>query len=299
MNVSTIEYSPNLARFGSAAFYDGLSKSSRSTSNDFAGSFATASRFPAFTEATGGVDLPSARSADAAGLASPGMNAALADPKAAYRMMSLINRLDVAYKAQYSELSEMKSFLVDLEASGEDLARVASSSSDESIETRLQAFVEQYNRWIDRFDADLQNGGLLAGTQAARVSHYELEQSIENRFNGARDGLHGLSDLGVDIDPDTGRATFDAGKLRSTLAENRTGALHALQEFGANFAKSADLLTSDGNLVPNRLGNLDRVIHFISENKTSLQREFGTGEAARPSGAEARALLAYRRMSGS
>jgi flagellar capping protein FliD len=212
--------------------------------------------------------------------------------------MSVINSKDVSHKAQFSELSEMKSYLAQMQDAGQSLGGIEMSASNEEITSRLQNFVGQYNGWVERFSPDMENGGLLADTQAAQVSRYELKQSIENIFNGARDGVHGLADLGVSIDPNSKLASLDTARLGSLLAGNRQGGIDALQEFSANFAKSASLLNSDGNFIPNQLNNLSRVIDYFAENKTSLQSEFGTGDPAKPSGQVARALAAYNQRFG-
>lgn len=292
MNIPMIAGVANTARFGLAAQLPDLFAPLQSSTGDAFGLLLAAkdNLLPA-----GGA---SARAAHTALPSAAGRNELLADPDSAYRMMSLINRMDVSWKGEFAELSDMRSFLMRLEDSGGHLGSVDASTSDAEIKSRLQGFVDQYNQWDTRFDADMENGGLLAGTQAAQVSRYELRQSVENRFNGACDGLQGLNDLGVSIDPATGQASFDAGKLDAVLASHRSGVLHTLQEFGANFARSADLLNADGNLVPNRLNNLNRVIDYISDNQAALQQEFGTGDAAKPSGLVAQALAAYERMSG-
>ena len=75
--------------------------------------------------------------------------------------------------------------------------------------------------------------------------------------------------------------------------------IDTVQQFSANFAKSAELLNSSNNFIPNRLDNLDRVIDYIAENKTSLQAEFGLGDTARPSATVSKALAAYNRIYGS
>ena len=85
-------------------------------------------------------------------------------------------------------------------------------------------------------------------------------------------------------------------KDKPALAGNRAGAVGTIDQFAANFARSAELLNSANNFIPNRLANLDRVIDYIDANKPSLQREFGSGEAAKASGEFARALEAYQRM---
>jgi hypothetical protein len=232
------------------------------------------------------------------GLSATGRNAALFDPESAYKMMSVINKEDVAYKAQFSELSEMKSYAAEMQQEAQSLGGIGTSTDNDSIKSQLQNFASQYNDWVRRFDADMQNGGVLAGTRAAEVSRYELDQSIENVFNGAGSGVRGLGDLGFNIDPRTKLATLDTTRLDSVLTSNRQGAIDTLKEFGANFAKSAELLDSAGNFIPRQLDNLSRAIHYIDDNKSSLQAEFGLGDAAKPSWQVAQALAAYERNYG-
>lgn len=222
-----------------------------------------------------------------------GRNLSLADPESAYRMMSLINGKDVVYKAEFSELSEMAAGLAEMRQAG---LALGGSEAGADVRTRLEEFVTRYNAWIDRFDAALGAGGLLGETRAAQVARYELEQSIGSRFHGVGGGIHGLADLGLRIDPASGQATLDARRLDAALAGNEAGVVGAVREFGAHFARSAELLNADGNFIPNRLDNLDRAIDYIADNLSSLQAEFGLGDPARPAGEVARALAAYRRM---
>ena len=140
---------------------------------------------------------------------------------------------------------------------------------------------------------------MLDGTQAAEISLYDLEQSVENIFNGAASGFRGMTALGFSIDPSSNLLSIDAAELDAALATNRRGVIDTVQQFSANFAKSAELLNSSNNFIPNRLDNLDRVIDYIAENKTSLQAEFGLGDAARPSAEVSKALAAYNRIYGS
>lgn len=228
--------------------------------------------------------------AGAKGLAATGRNASLFDPESAYNMMSLINNRDVLYKAQFSELSHMSAGVAQEQAAAHQLGSIA---SPDEIQARLAQFAEQYNQWRKDFGGDVQKGGLLAGTQAAEVSLYELDQSIKNRFFGAADGVRGLADLGFSIDPTSHLATLDTQKLQATLSANPQGAVNALHEFAQNFAKSAELLNSANNFIPNQLDNLNRAIHYISDNKVALTQEFGTGDPAKPTGQVARALAAY------
>ncbi|MBL8415683.1 MAG: flagellar filament capping protein FliD [Propionivibrio sp.] len=235
-------------------------------------------------------------STSARGLSPGGRNLSLFNPESAYRMMSVINNKDVTYKAQFSELSEMKTNVNIMQQAGQALGKVSESMDNEAIKSELQAFAGQYNEWIKRFDGTVKNDGLLAGTQAAEISLYELEQSVENIFNGAKNGFHGLRDLGLSIDQTTNLATLDTSKLDTALASNKDGAVSTIHEFSANFAKSAGLLTSANNFIPNRLANLDRAIDYITDNKPALQAEFGLGDPARPSTPIAKALAAYNQI---
>ena len=230
------------------------------------------------------------------GLSPGGRNLSLFDPESAYRMMSVINNKDVTYKAQFSELSDMKTNVSIMQQAGQALGKVSESMDNEAIKTELQTFAGKYNEWIKRFDSTVKSDGLLAGTQAAEISLYELEQSVENIFNGAKKGFHGLRDLGLSIDQTTNLASLDTSKLDAALASNKGGAVGTIQEFSANFAKSAELLNFAHNFIPNRLTNLDRAIDFITENKPALQAEFGLGDPARPSTPIARALAAYNQI---
>ena len=228
-----------------------------------------------------------------AGLSASGYNMSLFDPQSAYTMMSVINSRDVSYKAQYSELSAMQTAVSGLQDAGQTLSNVSGTQDNEAIKTQLQAFTEKYNDWIERFDATVQSNGVLAGTQAAEVSLYELEQSVENPFNGAAGGFRGLADLGLTIDESSNLATLDTKVLDAALAGNKDGAVKTLQEFAVNFTKAAELLNSPNNFIPNRLDNLDRVIDYVADNRSSLQAEFGLGAAAKPSAEVAKALAAY------
>lgn len=229
---------------------------------------------------------------------SAGRNMSLADPESAYKMMTLINSKDVLYKAQYSELNRMGSGVEEMEAAGRSLAGITAADGNDGIKAALQNFAERYSARIRHFRSDLQDGGLLDGMQAAEISQYELEQSVNYRFYGVEEGLNGLGDLGITVDPATQTLSLDTAKLDSLLASNLQGAVSALQEFGANFARTADLLNSANNFIPNQLDNLKRAIRFIDDNRDSLRAGFGTGDAAKPVGQVAQALAAYNSTYG-
>ena len=225
-----------------------------------------------------------------------GYNMSLADPGAAYKMMSFINQSEVNFKAQFAELSDMAGAIRTLQRSGEALGGLDAGSDEATITKQLQAFADDYNAWIARFDASVGKNGVLGNVRAAQVAYQELEMSVENRFNGATSGFSGLSDLGLTIDESSNRIVLDANALGSSLATNKEGVVATLKEFSANFTESARLLTSQGNFITNRLDNLDRAIDYLAGNKASLQSEFGTGAPAEPSGQVAAALATYNRV---
>lgn len=226
-------------------------------------------------------------------LSPTGRNLSLFDPESAYQMMSFINRQNVMFKAQYSELSDMGQYVNQLQKSATGLQSLGSGTSNETLRSQLQQFVTQYNDWITHFNGDMGSGGALNGVQAADVSRYELEQSIKNIFNGAGDGFKGMESLGLTIDDSTHLAKLDPTQLDAALASNRQGVLNTVQQFAGNFAKSAELLTSDGNFISNRLNNLSGALQYIASNESSLQNEFGTGDNFQASGAIAKAAEAY------
>ncbi len=232
------------------------------------------------------------------GRSTSGRNLSLFDPESAYRMMTEINNRDSNYKAKFSELSEMKNAVVSMQQAGQQLADSISGTTDNAtIRQQLQDFTRKYNDWIQRFESTVEPNGVLDGTQAAEISLYELEQSVENRFNGAAFGLHGLKDLGVSIDPSTHLISLDTAQLDATLTTSREAALSTVKEFASKFTHAAELLTSTGNFIPNRLNNLDRAIDFIQDNKTSLQTEFGLGDPSNKLSSQvAKALAAYNRV---
>lgn len=228
------------------------------------------------------------------GLSPTGRNLALFDPESAYRMMTLINRKEVEYQAEFAEMRAMQSELAKLQQAGASLAAVDGSLDAAALRERLMAFVADFNAWDQRFDAAVEPGGLLAGTQAAQVARTSMRNSIDNPFFGAADGFRGMAGLGLTLDRATGQIELDVARLDAALAGRRDGAVGLMQEFGRSFARSAELLISEDNFVTRRLGRLDNVIDYIAAQRPALQAEFGLGDPAKPSGAVAAALAAYR-----
>lgn len=230
------------------------------------------------------------------GLSPSGRNLSLSDPESGYRLMSTINSLDLTYKAQFAELSEMRSRIAGMERAGEDLAGVDSAMDGAGIKAKVHEFVGKYNEWIGRSDASIKRDGVLAGSWTAETALYELEQNVESIFNGAADGIAGLRELGLSIDQATNLLAVDATRLDAALTGNKAGVVNALDQFSANFVKSAELLNAADNVIPRQLANLDRVIDYISDHLSALRQEFGSGDPARPSESVSKALAAYRRM---
>lgn len=292
MNISPAAISQNIAQFKSQMI-GSLLGSNDDTKGDFLS--ALMSQKNASKRASGDPVSLIAQG----GLSAQGRKQSLFDPESAFNMMSVIKQREVLHKAEYSEMRQMSDYVQEMEDAGQRLSGIAAATPNSDIQTQMQSFVDGYNRLVQRFNPGVQNGGLLHGVQAAEVSLYELEQSVKYKFFGAKDGMHGLSDMGITIDPHTKLASIDSAKLDAVLASNKQAAVNTLQEFSANFAKSADLLNSAGNFIPNRLNNLNRVIHYIADNKDSLQAEFGLGDAAKPSKQVAAALAAYNQTYGS
>lgn len=229
-------------------------------------------------------------------LAANGRNLSLFNPESAFRLSTYINNRDVLYKAQFAELSQIKNGVSQLQAAGEVLGKIDGETKPAAVEGLLQNFIGRYNHWRESFNADVEDGGLLDNVQAAEISLYELEQSVSNRFFGAADGVRGLADLGIRIDRTTHLVSLDSKQLAATLEANPQGVVNAIDEFSANFAKSAALLNSANNFIPNQLDNLGRVIHYIDANKAALAQEFGSGDPAAPSGKIAQALALYQQI---
>ena len=293
MNISPATVSLSIANFQSRALNSLINPSSATGDAPL---FANTSTFsPSDATSASPLDFLSKYS-NAKEVSATGRNTKLFDPESAYKMMSVINNREVSYKAQFSELSQMQSYVSRMQDAGQTLGKIDLSTDNEQIKFQLNSFAEQYNSWVKRFTPDMQEGGLLADTQAAQVAVRELDQSIKYIFNGAKDGLYGMGDVGITIDPVTNLASLDSVKLDSVLASNKQGAISTIQEFSANFAKSAYLLNSENNFIPNQLDNLNRAIHYIADNKESLQKEFGTGTPAKPTGQVAQALAAYNQV---
>lgn len=290
MNISPLALAQNILQFKSQ-----MIGSLFGSGDDTQGDFLSALRAQKSTSANASND-PLATLAQPNANAAPGNSLRLFDPASAFNMMSTINKRDVLHKAEFAEMHSMSDYVEQIESAAQRLSGIVSTTPNEEIRAQLQSFTADYNNLVQRFKPSVQNGGMLAGVQAAEISLYELEQSVKYKFFGAAQGLHGLGDLGISIDPLTKQAALDPAKLDALLATQKQAAVHTLQEFSANFAKSADLLNSDGNFIPNRLNNLGRAIQYIKDHQTDWQAEFGLGDPAKPNKQVAQALAAYNKI---
>lgn len=241
--------------------------------------------------------LLSGSSSSISALSATGRNLSLTDPESAYRMMTEINRRDALYKAQSSELSEMKSGIAALHQAGQQLSNALSEPTDNNaVRAQLQTFVGKYNEWVQRFESSVDAGGILEGTQAAEIALYEFEQSLQNGFYGAALGQNGLKDIGITIDPATHLASLNEAQFNAALATSRQASLATLTDFSASFTDTAKLLGSENSFIAHRIDNLERAIDYIDDNTTSLQAEFGLGDPAKLSATMAQAVASYNQM---
>jgi len=277
-----------------AELFDTLITSAFGGSSNTSGDQSTSSNPLLSTQSSGSDPFAALTGSSGSKLSASGLNTSLFDPQSGYNMMTKINNSAVTYQAQFAELSQMGSSVTAMQHVGEQLHGITQSTSNAAIQSQLQDFTSKYNDWIKRYAPDVQAGGLLANNSAAKVAVHELDQNIESIFNGAQGGIHGMGDLGLTIDEKTGLASLDTTKLNAMLSSNKSGAVNTLQEFSANFAKSAKMLNEDGNFFQRQLGNLSGAIGYIAKNEQSWQAEFGTGDAAKPNAQVTQALAAYK-----
>ncbi len=223
--------------------------------------------------------------AAAPAVAAPGRNPALADPDSAYRMMSEINRRSVVYRAERSVMDQLAADVRELGSEARALAQVALSGSDNDLVAAMTRFADHYNAWQGSYGAQMAPGGLLAGTQAAKVARWEFARSLDNMFHGATAGLRGMRAIGLSVRRGDDSAQLDANVLRGALARQPDAVRATIRDCATDFARCADLLNSPKNFIPNRQDNLSRAVAWIDANLSSLQAEFGSGDAYRlPSG---------------
>ncbi|MEC5162593.1 MULTISPECIES: flagellar filament capping protein FliD [unclassified Janthinobacterium] len=212
-------------------------------------------------------------------------------------VVTVLNRVEVSFKAQFSELGEMRKSLAQQQDAAHKLTVLDAESSSADIKVALDNFVASYNAGVKRFAPDIAAGGVLEGSWEAARARFATERDINNFLNGAEAGLKGgLAALGISTDPNTGLASIDDAKLDNALAHDKGVVAAAVNDFATNFvATVADLNATDHAQV-RQMANLDRAVHWIDANKAAVQKEFGPGAAATPDDAFAKAAARYEQM---
>jgi hypothetical protein len=226
-----------------------------------------------------------------------GLDASQSFSKPGQNMVTVLNRVEVTFKAQFSELSEMRQSLVQEQDAARGLATLTAQSPDTGIKAALDAFVSSYNAGVQRFAPDVAQGGILEGSWEAARARFATQRDIAYVLNGSEIGLKGaLAALGIHTDPATGLASVDQAQLDTALANNKGNVVAALGAFAGTFVTTVDCLNAKDHAQMRQMANLDRAVHWIDANKAAVQKEFGPGAAATPNDAFAKAAARYDTM---
>ncbi len=224
---------------------------------------------------------------DAAGsFSTPGQN-----------MITVLNRVEVTFKAQFSELGEMRHSLVTEQAAAKKLTELGADSSGADVKAALANFVETYNAGVNRFAPAVDKGGVLEGSWEAARARFATQRDINYVLNGSEVGIKGdLAKLGITTDPKTGLASIDNATLDGALAKDKGHVVAAVNAFANTFVTTVDFLNAKGHAQQRQMSNLDRAVDWIDDNRESVQKEFGPGAAATPNEAFAKAAARYDQM---
>ncbi len=293
---SVWEFDPLGRAAGDARFANGLGKAlfdgsgKADAANSLAGlpafgslidQFSASLRLDAMPTST----TPTARDA-AGGFSRPGQN-----------MVTVLNRLEVTFKAQFSELGEMRKSLVAEQAAAQRLAGLDGASTSAHIKAELAHFVATYNAGVNRFAPAVDKGGVLEGSWEAARARFATKRDISHVLNGSEVGVKGdLAQLGISIDPNTGLASIDDARLERALASDQGHVVASVTAFASTFVTTVDFLNAKGHAQQRQMANLDRAVHWIGDNKAAVRKEFGAGAAATPNAAFAKAAALYDEM---
>ncbi|MBC7857870.1 MAG: hypothetical protein H7Z39_03655 [Burkholderiaceae bacterium] len=209
-------------------------------------------------------------------------------------MVTVLNRVEVTFKAQYAELGELAKSLLQGEGAAQQLGRLDAQSSGADIKAALDEFVQTYNAGVNRFAPGVAKGGVLEGSWEAERARFATRREIGNILTGAEAGHKGgLATLGVSVDPQTGLASIDAAQFDSALAGNKGRVVAALDDFADAFVAMVDSLTATDHAQSRQMDNLHRAVDWIDANKAAVRQEFGAGAAATPNAAFAKAAAQY------
>jgi hypothetical protein len=243
-----------------------------------------------FSASLHGAELPTSTTPtalDAAGnFSRPGQN-----------MVTVLNRVEITFKAQFSELGEMRHSLAGEQAAANKLAALSDASSGAEIKAALAHFVETYNAGVNRFAPALDKGGVLEGSWEAARARFATQRDIGYVLNGSEKGIKGdLAKLGITTDPKTGLAAIDQAMLDGALASDKGHVVAAVTAFADTFVTTVDFLNAKDHSQQRQMANLDRAVHWIDDNRDDVQKEFGPGAAATPNQAFAKAAALYDAM---
>jgi hypothetical protein len=209
-------------------------------------------------------------------------------------MVTVLNRVEVSFKAQYSELEQLTRRLKDEQGVARKLTAFDANSSNADIKAALGQFVAAYNDGVQRFAPEVAQGGILEGSWEARRARFATEREISYLLTGSSAGVKGgLASMGITTDKKTGLASIDESMLDAALAKDKSKAVFAIADFGKNFDAMVDSLTAADHSQLRQMDNLDRAVHWIMANREDVQKEFGPGAAATPNEAFARAAARY------
>lgn len=79
-------------------------------------------------------------------------------------MVTVLNRVEVSFKAQYSELEQLTRRLKEEQGVARKLTTFDANSSNAEIKAALDAFVASYNDGVRRFAPEVAQGGILEGS---------------------------------------------------------------------------------------------------------------------------------------
>ncbi|MFL6658874.1 MAG: flagellar filament capping protein FliD [Massilia sp.] len=243
-----------------------------------------------FSAALGGSSLPTPTTPT-------GLDASQPFSMPGQNMVTVLNRVEYTFKAQYAELGEMHQSLTQYQHDAQKLAGLTADTPIADLKSALQQFVISYNAGVNRFAPDVTKGGILEGSWEATRARFATERDISYVLNGAEVGLKGgLEALGITTDKASGLASVNQEQLDAALARDPHAVAAALAAFGSTFVKTVDTLNGDGHAQQRQMANLDRAVHWIDDNKASVQQEFGPGAAATPDDAFSKAAKRYDEM---
>lgn len=187
------------------------------------------------------------------------------------KLLAAINAKQKGYTLEISELGKMHDAIASLGTTTENLLALTPQTSDQQVTTSLRGFVDQYNSWDKKFDADVAKGGILEDSMPANMARFSILRDVNSTFNGrGNDGLgKGMSELGIEVGKD-GQIVFDEKKLGAALGSDRTAAMKTISNMAATLSDTTKMLDSDGKPLANRVGRLNDALGWIDDHKPAI-----------------------------